>query len=101
MQIYAERQSSSYNNRDMGTYKSRVETLENQGWTKRFEACEPRLSEAVAMYKEAGFEVHLEPLSTEVPADDGYKEINDARCRTCFEGLEDRYRIIFTKKDES
>jgi len=42
--------------------KAIVKGLEQQGGIKQFVANEPRLSEAVAMYKEAGFEVHLEPL---------------------------------------
>ena len=60
-------------------------------------ANEPRLSEAVELYREAGFEVHLEPL----PADSGCESCTgpeeDRECRICFEGVEDQYRIIYTR----
>jgi hypothetical protein len=36
--------------------------LEKEGWTRQFTVDEPRLSEAVEMYKSLGFEVHLEPM---------------------------------------
>ena len=41
---------------------SRIEVLLQNGWQRQFVANEPRLSEAADMYKEAGFDVHLEPL---------------------------------------
>ena len=75
----------------------RIEDLEKQGWTRQFEAAEPRLSEAVSMYEETGYEVHLEPLDVS-QADENSEECK--RCRACFEGFEDRYRIIFTRKRE-
>ncbi|MBL7203520.1 MAG: hypothetical protein ISS63_04200 [Desulfobacteraceae bacterium] len=80
--------------------KAIVNALEQQGWTKQFVANEPRLSEAVEMYKEAGFEVHLEPLPPQPrhPAEE--KCELDADCRQCFEGFEDQYRIIFTRPGE-
>jgi len=80
--------------------KSRIQQLEKEGWVKQFVANEPRLSEAVDLYRESGFEVHLEPLpkgqacdtcpGTETPQEQG-------QCRVCFEGFEDQYRIIFTR----
>ena len=76
---------------------SRIEDLEKQGWKLQFEAAEPRLSEAVSMYEETGYEVHLEPLDVS-EADRDSEECK--RCRACFEGFEDRYRIIFTRKKE-
>ena len=42
--------------------KSREDELEREGWTRQFTVDEPRLSEAVEMYKLLGFEVHLEPM---------------------------------------
>lgn len=77
-----------------------VNALEQQDWTKQFVANEPRLSEAVEMYKEAGFEVHLEPLppQSRQPAEE--KCELDADCRQCFEGFEDQYKIIFTRPGE-
>ena len=84
--------------------KSRTEQLEKEGWVRQFAASEPRLSEAADLYRESGFEVHLEPLAkgqecetcagTEDPKEKG-------ECRVCFEGFEDQYKIIYTrpKKD--
>jgi hypothetical protein len=68
------------------------------GWTRQFVASEPRLSEAVGAYEEAGFEVHLEPLPPVKNCDDcsgGGDDEGD--CRICFEGVEDRYRVIYTR----
>ena len=36
--------------------------LEKEGWSRQFTSDEPRLSEAVELYKSLGFEVHLEPI---------------------------------------
>jgi len=80
----------------METYSRTVE-LENKGWAKRFIACEPRLSEAVETYKEAGFDVHLEPLPKEPECKDCEGNEDQEECRVCFEGFEDQYRIIFTR----
>jgi hypothetical protein len=79
----------------------RVEELEKEGWVKQFVANEPRLSEAVSLYEELGFEVHLEPLPKEQECDncsgaEGHREKGE--CRVCFEGFEDQYRIIFTRR---
>ena len=41
---------------------TREEELVGLGWTRRFIACEPRLSESVELYESLGFEVLLEPL---------------------------------------
>ncbi|MEW6070317.1 MAG: hypothetical protein AB1485_06845 [Candidatus Thermoplasmatota archaeon] len=71
----------------------REEDLKKQGWEKQFIACEPRLSEAVQLYKELGFEVRLEPLILE--------EL-DEECKVCYEAEPDKYKIIYTraKKEE-
>jgi hypothetical protein len=74
----------------MNLGKSRIEILERDGWARRFVASEPRLSEAVEVYKQAGFDVHLEPLP---PA----RDIGDDECRKCFEGFEHQCKIIFTR----
>lgn len=37
--------------------------LRTQGWIRRFVAVEPRLSEAVELYKSLGYEVRLEPAT--------------------------------------
>ena len=62
--------------------------LAEEGWTRQFVADEPRLREAAAAYEEAGFEVRLEPLPPESEC---------GECRACFDGSEDRYRIIYTR----
>ena len=77
--------------------KSHLELLEEQGWSRQFIANEPRLSEAVEMYRELGFEVHLEPLPKEPECDGCAGPEEEKECRVCFEGVEDQYRIIFTR----
>lgn len=77
-----------------------IKALEQHGWIRQFIANEPRLSESVEMYKEAGFDVHLEPLP---PHSQQLKEKEcevDADCRQCFEGFEDQYKIIFTRPSD-
>lgn len=68
---------------------SKEEELKKQGWTKQFIACEPRLSEAVELYKSLGLEVRLETLDLE--------EL-DQQCKVCYEAEKDRYRIIYTRQ---
>ncbi len=83
----------------MEKQKSRFEILQHEGWNKQFIADEPRLSEAIELYKQSGFEVHLES----VPAKN---EINQCpqgeagECRVCFEGNEDQYKIIYTRQKD-
>jgi len=85
----------------MDNPESRLEALEREGWTRQFVANEPRLSEAVELYKETGYEVHLEPIPTGGNPSD--LPMVGSECTTCFDGTEDQYRIIFTrpKKDGS
>ena len=74
----------------------REEELIAAGWERRFIACEPRLSEMVATYKEIGFEVLLEPLpSKEEMSQSGCEE---SGCTACFDADPERYRIIFTRQ---
>jgi len=79
--------------------ESRFERLEREGWKRQFIANEPRLSEAIEMYKLSGFDVHLES----VPRAD---ELNHCpqgeagECRVCFEGNEDQYMVIYTRPNE-
>jgi hypothetical protein len=74
---------------------TREEELVNLGWTRRFVACEPRLSESVELYESLGHRVHLEPLP-----DSPDPTTCEDECRICFEEDKDRYRIIFTRKTE-
>jgi hypothetical protein len=82
-----------------GEGKNRIEELEKQGWVKQFVASEPRLSEAVELYRELGFEVHLEPLpkGQEYDTCAGLERPDQGACRICFDGFEERYKIIFTR----
>jgi len=84
----------------MESEKESIEALQHQGWTKQFTACEPRLSEAVELYKQSGFEVHLEPLPPVGETPDNAQAITDGQCQKCYEGVEDQYSIIFTRKME-
>jgi hypothetical protein len=75
-----------------------IEKLEREGWTRQFTASEPRLSEAIALYEEMGFEVHLEPVTVVKPCGD--MSGKDGHCTACFEGVEDQHKIIFTRKKQ-
>lgn len=70
---------------------TRDEELTRQGWKKQFTTCEPRLSEAVELYRSLGYEVHLEPLP---------EGAEDDECRTCLEFDKQKYRTIYTRKSE-
>ena len=84
----------------MADQASRFEDLQREGWTRQFIANEPRLSEAVELYRQSGFEVHLESVPTE--DERGRCPQGEAgECRVCFEGNEDQYKIIYTRpKDD-
>ncbi|MCP4579826.1 MAG: hypothetical protein GY846_26445 [Deltaproteobacteria bacterium] len=71
--------------------------LERQGWRRQFVAAEPRLSEAVEIYKELGFQVHLEPLTPQKKTSNGRPHDTEIKCRACFEGAEGQHSIIFTR----
>jgi hypothetical protein len=75
----------------------RIKRLEQKGWVKQFIANEPRLSEAVEVYKEAGFDVHLEPLAKGQECETCTDPEEPQECRVCFEGFEDQFKIIFTR----
>jgi hypothetical protein len=66
------------------------EKLKNEGWSRRSVASEPRLSEMVALYRDLGFEVRLEPLDEEEKAGD---------CFVCFEEDPSRFRVIYTRPE--
>lgn len=59
------------------------------GWTRRFTAEEPRLSEMKQLYESMGMEVLLEPGTLG----------EDDDCRRCFEAedFEDRYTTLYTR----
>ncbi|MDP2659222.1 MAG: hypothetical protein Q8R28_00635 [Dehalococcoidia bacterium] len=66
----------------------REEELTKEGWTKKFTACEPKLSEYVKLYGEMGFEV----LEEKVTAEELGQE-----CNACFMEACDLYRTIYTR----
>ncbi len=78
----------------MGERPKREDELIKDGWTKHFLANEPRLSEAVELYRSTGYEVHLEPLPL-VDCDSADEESGE--CRACFKGFEDQYKTIYTR----
>lgn len=64
------------------------EDLEKQGWIKQTTYDEPRLSEIAEMYREMGFDVHIEPFN---PND-------ETECSECMKAQPDRYKTIYTRK---
>lgn len=63
-------------------------TLLEQGWTQRFTAIGLRLNEAVDLYHQLGYEVHLEP------ADDTETQ-NEEVCKHCI--VTTLARTIYTR----
>lgn len=72
---------------------AREAQLAAQGWRRRFMADQPRLGEAVAMYRRMGLEVHLEPVD---PAACQSGE----GCAACLGQPQaaDRCKVIFTRQ---
>jgi hypothetical protein len=65
------------------------EKLEAEGWVRQFIACEPRLSEAVELYKSLGFEVRLVRVT---------RDELEGECAACFEAEDaERYKVIYTR----
>ncbi|MGO8949405.1 MAG: hypothetical protein ACLQUY_17500 [Ktedonobacterales bacterium] len=63
--------------------------LEEQGWTHRFTAIGIRLTEAIDLYRQLGYEVHLEPAEhTDEP-------FESPACQFCF--VTTQARIIYTR----
>ena len=64
-------------------------TLEEQGWMHRFTAIGVRLTEAVDLYLQLGYEVHLEPAGhTDEP-------FESPACQYCF--VTTQARTIYTR----
>ncbi|BBO80969.1 hypothetical protein DSCO28_15350 [Desulfosarcina ovata subsp. sediminis] len=85
----------------MNDIESRIAELLKDGWKRQFTINEPRLSEAVEVYLESGFEVHLEPFdpgACESGCDPGAPVNGQTSCSACYEGVEDQFKIIFTRK---
>lgn len=71
--------------------KTKLADLERQGWQRQFTTEEPRLSEAVELYRELGYEVRLERACEELPLPE---------CATCYDTFCDKYKTIFTRRKE-
>lgn len=71
--------------------KSKLTKLEKAGWQRQFTTEEPRLSEAVELYRELGYEVRLEPACGELPLPE---------CALCYETFCDKYKTIFIRRRE-
>ena len=80
---------------------TRIQKLEKEGWTKRFIASEPRLSEVVELYRASDFDVHLEPIPKKSDCGTCAGNEEETECRVCFDGVEDQYRIIFTRPSKT
>ena len=68
------------------------EDLKRKGWVKQFTTDEPRLSEAVELYKSLGYEVRLEKAVL--------NEDNET-CRTCFLVDCDKCKTIYIRRKKS
>jgi hypothetical protein len=66
------------------------ESLAKEGWTKRFTTSEPRLSEAVQIYEELGFEVRIEPA-------DPKELLSSEACSECYLVQSGLYWTIYTR----
>ena len=67
---------------------TREQELIRQGWQKQVTYDEPRLSELVDMYREIGFEVHLEP----------FDPLREPGCTRCMQESAERFQTIYTRK---
>lgn len=66
-----------------------TESMLADGWRRRFLAAPDRVDEAVALYEELGFEVHVEQLS---------KEQLGSACGDCASVVCSEYVLIYTRK---
>jgi hypothetical protein len=67
---------------------TRESELASKGWVKQSTLDEPRLSEVLEMYREIGFEVHLEPFNPD----------EESGCSECMKKDKERYRTVYTRK---
>ncbi len=76
--------------------ESVIEALNRRGWQRRFTATEPRLSEAIKLYEDLGFDVHLEPVPQQETAREDLLKGEMSKCGICFHTPQAHY-VIFTK----
>jgi hypothetical protein len=72
-----------------GGGNQRDEDLKKKGWVRQFVTDEPRLSEAVDLYKEIGYEVLLEEAT--------FEEVNQL-CKNCLQSECAKYKTIYIRK---
>jgi len=75
--------------------KDFIKKLSALGWVRKTITDEPRLTELVELYESIGFEVHLEPLSSEL------LKLMGEECKACYIGNWERYKVIFTRKNKN
>ena len=72
--------------------KDKIEKeLKRKGWDKQFTTDEPRLSEAVELYKSLGYEVRLEKAV--------FNKDNET-CKTCFQVDCNKCKTIYIRRKE-
>ena len=64
------------------------EELHKSGWVEQTTYDEPRLSEIAELYRELGFEVHIEPFVLD----------DDTECAECMRAQPEKYMTIYTRK---
>lgn len=70
--------------------KSIEEELKRKGWMRQFTTDEPRLSEAVELYRSLGYEVRLEPVA--------FNEGNET-CKVCIQADCQKYKAIYIRRE--
>jgi len=73
-----------------GGDKSKEEELKRDGWMRQFTTDEPRLSEAVELYRSLGYEVHLEPST--------FNKDNEM-CEACIQADCQKYKTIYIRRE--
>jgi hypothetical protein len=71
-----------------GGGSQKEEALKRRGWIRQFVTDEPRLSEAVGLYKSMGYEVRLEHAS--------FEEVNQI-CKNCLKSDCESYKTIYIR----
>jgi hypothetical protein len=72
-----------------GGGKTREKELKRKGWIRQFTTDEPRLSEAVELYRSLGYDVRLEPAEFNAESE---------LCRACFQADCQRYKTIYIRR---
>ena len=73
-----------------GGGSQREEELKRGGWIRQFVTDEPRLTEAVELYKSMGYEVRLEQAS--------FEEVNQI-CKNCIPAECSKYKTIYIRRE--